>query len=62
MNFPYYPDCSGCGHNASAVVAGRCTAFVAYPEGDPRGMAGYCYHDCINDPVIREWLDTRDTP
>ena len=38
-----YPDCSGCGHNASGVVAFRCTTFVAYPEGDPRGGQGGGY-------------------
>ena len=53
---PIYPDCSTCGHNASGVVAFRCTAFVSYPEGDPRGVAGYCPCRCGEDPVIRAWM------
>jgi hypothetical protein len=55
---PFYPDCSACGHNVSAVIAEHCTAFVAYPVGDPRGMAGYCGCCCVDDPVVRQWLDT----
>ena len=55
-----YPDCSGCGHNASGIVGGtdtgRCSSFVAYPPGDRRGLAGYCDHLCAVDPVIRAWL------
>lgn len=53
---PWYPNCSECGHNASAVVAFTCTAFVPYPEGDPRGHAGYCGHRCVNDPAIKAWI------
>ena len=54
---PFYPDCSTCGHNASGVVAFRCTTFVPYPEGDPRGLAGYCGHRCTEDPVVAKWLE-----
>jgi hypothetical protein len=50
------PDCPECGHNISGVVADTCTSFVVYPEGDPRGMAGYCGHRCTDNPEIREWL------
>jgi hypothetical protein len=51
-----YPDCPRCGHNVSGVVAETCTSFVVYPEGDPRGMAGYCGHRCADEPEIRAWL------
>lgn len=51
-----YPDCSTCGHNASGVVAFQCTAFVPYPEGDRRGLAGYCECRCIDDPAVRAWF------
>jgi len=57
---PLYPDCSTCGHNASGVVAFRCTAFVPYPEGDPRGLAGYCPCRCGQDPAIRAWMAATD--
>jgi hypothetical protein len=53
---PYYPDCSTCGHNVSAVVAETCTAFVPYPEGDPRGLAGYCGCRCADDPAVTAWF------
>lgn len=56
---PAYPDCSTCGHNARGIIGGhvngRCTAFVPYPPGDPRGLAGYCDCLCAQDPVIRAW-------
>lgn len=51
-----YPDCSECGHNASGIVAEQCTTIVPYPDGDPRGLAGYCGHRCVDDPAIRAWL------
>lgn len=53
---PYYPACSGCGHHASGIVADTCTAFVPYPDGDPRGIAGYCEHRCTSDPAVQAWL------
>ena len=56
---PFYPDCSGCGHNSSGVVANQCTAFVPYPEDDPRGHAGMCSHRCTDDPAVRAWLEHR---
>jgi hypothetical protein len=56
-SFPCYPDCPECKHNVSAVVGGRCTVFVPYPEGDPRGLAGYCMCQCPETPQIRAWLD-----
>jgi hypothetical protein len=63
VSVPACPDCSACGHNASGVVGGReqgrCTSFVVYPEGDPRGMAGYCLCPCPQDPVVRAWLEAR---
>jgi hypothetical protein len=59
VDAPFYPDCSTCGHHASGVVAGCCTAFDVYPEGDPRGMAGYCAHRCTEDPIISRWLHAR---
>lgn len=59
VSAPFYPDCSTCGHNASGVVAYRCSALVPYPEGDPRGLAGYCGCPCTEDPVVKEWLNTR---
>jgi hypothetical protein len=54
-----YPDCSTCGHNTSGVLANTCTSFVVYPEGDPRGMAGYCGCRCTDDPVVKEWMEKR---
>ena len=56
---PFYPTCSGCGHNTSGVVAEVCTSFVPYPEGDPRGHAGYCGHRCVDDPAVKAWLEGR---
>jgi ribosomal protein L34E len=50
------PMCSGCGHHASGIVAETCSNFAVYPDGDPRGYAGYCQHRCVDDPVVREWL------
>jgi len=41
-----YDLCPRCGHHTSACVAGQCTVVVPYPEGDPRGMAGYCGCNC----------------
>jgi hypothetical protein len=40
--------CPECGHHTSACLAGRCTAFVAAPAGDPLGrLAVYCNCDCV---------------
>lgn len=58
---PYYPNCPACGHNASGIIGGpdtgRCSAFVPYPAGDPRGHAGYCNCLCAQDPVIKAWTN-----
>lgn len=56
MNAAPMPMCSGCGHHSSGIVAEKCSAFVPYPVGDPRGHAGYCGHRCVDDPAVREWL------
>jgi hypothetical protein len=53
----YYPNCPTCGHNLHAYVGRMCTAFVAYPPGDERGLAGWCGHDCTSEPAIRAWRD-----
>jgi len=57
VSTPVYPNCPGCGHNVSAVLANTCTAFVPYPEGDPRGHAGYCGCRCTDQPAIKAWIE-----
>lgn len=54
---PMLPMCPGCGHSVAHLVGGAdrgtCTVVVPYPDGDPRGLAGYCQHRCGREPEIR---------
>lgn len=49
------PACGTCGHHTSGVLAGKCTAFVALDDGPP--WARMCQCMCVQDPVVRAWLE-----